>query len=293
MDNDAYGHVNNVVYYSYFDTAVNEHLIRAGGLDIERDPVVGYVVETSCRFHRPLSFPEVDRRGPAGDEARHVVGHLRDRAVPRRATTTPAAAGPLRPRVGGPRDAASGRACPTRSALRSTPLVVGSHAHVSECPTIDCARMTAATRDDARGAARRVPRSTTRTIARRPAATATAASRRSTARSTCSSRGPSSASSGLRTRTIDGRREAVGACVVCHAISTSRGSLRGEARRRQHRTAMAGRGVGGAMLRALAADLRAEGATRIDSSCHRDNATPGASTSGSDSARSTRSASRG
>jgi acyl-CoA thioester hydrolase len=59
MDNDAYGHVNNVVYYSYFDTAVNEHLIRAGGLDIERDRVVGYVVETSCRFARPLAFPEM------------------------------------------------------------------------------------------------------------------------------------------------------------------------------------------------------------------------------------------
>jgi acyl-CoA thioester hydrolase len=57
MDNDSYGHVNNVVYYSYFDTAVNEHLIRAGGLDIARDPVVAYVVETSCRFSRPLSFP--------------------------------------------------------------------------------------------------------------------------------------------------------------------------------------------------------------------------------------------
>ena len=59
MDNDAYGHVNNVVYYSYFDTAVNEHLIRAGGLDIERDPVVGYVVETSCRFMKSLAFPDV------------------------------------------------------------------------------------------------------------------------------------------------------------------------------------------------------------------------------------------
>jgi acyl-CoA thioester hydrolase len=58
MDNDTYGHVNNVTYYSYFDTAVNEHLIRAGGLDIRADPVVGFVVETSCRFHHPLSFPE-------------------------------------------------------------------------------------------------------------------------------------------------------------------------------------------------------------------------------------------
>lgn len=58
MDNDAYGHVNNVTYYSYFDTAVNEHLINAGGLDIHDGPAVGYVVETSCRFHRSLSFPE-------------------------------------------------------------------------------------------------------------------------------------------------------------------------------------------------------------------------------------------
>jgi acyl-CoA thioester hydrolase len=59
MDNDVYGHVNNVTYYSYFDTAVNEHLIRAGGLDIRSAAAIGVVVETSCRFHKPLSFPEV------------------------------------------------------------------------------------------------------------------------------------------------------------------------------------------------------------------------------------------
>jgi acyl-CoA thioester hydrolase len=59
MDNDSYGHVNNVTYYSYFDTAVNEHLIRAGGLDIERSPVIGVVAETACRFHASLTFPEV------------------------------------------------------------------------------------------------------------------------------------------------------------------------------------------------------------------------------------------
>lgn len=58
MDNDTYGHVNNVTYYSYFDTVVNEHLIRVGGLDIERAPVVGYVVESMCRYKEPLSFPE-------------------------------------------------------------------------------------------------------------------------------------------------------------------------------------------------------------------------------------------
>jgi acyl-CoA thioester hydrolase len=59
MDNDAYGHVNNVAYYSYFDTAVNAHLIHAGGLDPATDGVVGYVVETACRFHQSLSFPQV------------------------------------------------------------------------------------------------------------------------------------------------------------------------------------------------------------------------------------------
>jgi acyl-CoA thioester hydrolase len=59
MDNDTYGHVNNVTYYSYFDTVVNEHLVHAGGLDIHHAQVVGLVVETSCRFHRSLSFPEV------------------------------------------------------------------------------------------------------------------------------------------------------------------------------------------------------------------------------------------
>lgn len=58
MDNDTYGHVNNVVYYAYFDTVVNEHLIRAGGLDIREGPAIGIVVETACRFHKPLAFPE-------------------------------------------------------------------------------------------------------------------------------------------------------------------------------------------------------------------------------------------
>lgn len=59
MDNDTYGHVNNVVYYSYFDTVVNRHLIGEGGLDIVNDPEVGLVVETMCRFHKPLTFPDV------------------------------------------------------------------------------------------------------------------------------------------------------------------------------------------------------------------------------------------
>jgi acyl-CoA thioester hydrolase len=58
MDNDHYGHVNNVVYYSYFDTAVNGWLIDATGTDIRDLPAIGLVVETSCRFLAPLSFPD-------------------------------------------------------------------------------------------------------------------------------------------------------------------------------------------------------------------------------------------
>ena len=58
MDNDNYGHVNNATYYSYFDTIVNEHLIREGGLDIHNASTIGVAAETSCRFHRSLAFPE-------------------------------------------------------------------------------------------------------------------------------------------------------------------------------------------------------------------------------------------
>ncbi len=58
MDNDNYGHVNNVAYYAYFDTAVNEHLIQAGGLDIGHGPAIGVVVETMCKFRKSLTFPE-------------------------------------------------------------------------------------------------------------------------------------------------------------------------------------------------------------------------------------------
>ena len=57
-DNDHYGHVNNVTYYSYFDTAVNGFLIEATGTDIRELPAVGLVVETACRFLAPVSFPD-------------------------------------------------------------------------------------------------------------------------------------------------------------------------------------------------------------------------------------------
>ncbi len=57
MDNDIYGHVNNVTYYSYFDSAVNRYLIEAGVLDIHDGKVIGLVVETHCNYFAPLAFP--------------------------------------------------------------------------------------------------------------------------------------------------------------------------------------------------------------------------------------------
>jgi acyl-CoA thioester hydrolase len=57
-DNDIYGHVNNVVYYSWFDTAVNAHLIEQGALDIHGGEVIGLVIETQCNYFAPLAFPQ-------------------------------------------------------------------------------------------------------------------------------------------------------------------------------------------------------------------------------------------
>jgi acyl-CoA thioester hydrolase len=69
IDNDLYGHVNNVRYYEYFDTVINRYLIDAGGLDIHNGPVIGIAVETMCRFHRSLVYPDVVDAGLR-------VGHL-------------------------------------------------------------------------------------------------------------------------------------------------------------------------------------------------------------------------
>ncbi len=57
MDNDLYGHVNNVVYYAYFDTVANTYLIEEGGLDIHAGPVVGFVVSSGCEYLAPIAFP--------------------------------------------------------------------------------------------------------------------------------------------------------------------------------------------------------------------------------------------
>ena len=63
MDNDAYGHVNNVVYYSWFDTVVNAHLIEQGALDIHAGEVIGLVIETQCNYFAPVEFPQTVEAG--------------------------------------------------------------------------------------------------------------------------------------------------------------------------------------------------------------------------------------
>lgn len=63
MDNDVYGHVNNVVYYSYFDTVVNQYLIEKGVLNFESSEIIGLVVETQCNYFEPITFPDTVHAG--------------------------------------------------------------------------------------------------------------------------------------------------------------------------------------------------------------------------------------
>lgn len=91
-DVDVYGHVNNVEYYSYFDTVLSGYLVEEGGLDPAVDRVVGVCAESACRFHEPLTFPETVEAGLR-------VGELRTRAaryeigIFRQGRETPAATG--------------------------------------------------------------------------------------------------------------------------------------------------------------------------------------------------------
>ncbi|MFO7483952.1 acyl-CoA thioesterase [Oceanibaculum nanhaiense] len=81
-DNDIYGHVNNVEYYSFFDTVICTYLIREGGLDIHRAPVIGVAVESKCTFKRSLAFPDVVEAGLrigrlGNSSARYEIGLFR------------------------------------------------------------------------------------------------------------------------------------------------------------------------------------------------------------------------
>lgn len=73
-DNDIYGHINNVRFYSFFDSAVNRFLIEEGGLNVHRDNVVGYVVESKCQYHSPVAYPEAIEVGI-------TIGKLGNRSV--------------------------------------------------------------------------------------------------------------------------------------------------------------------------------------------------------------------
>lgn len=82
-DNDAYGHVNNAVYYSYFDTVVNRYLIEAGVLAVDKSAVIGLVVETHCQYFSPIAFPEIVRVGLrvgklGRTSVRYEIGVFRD-----------------------------------------------------------------------------------------------------------------------------------------------------------------------------------------------------------------------
>lgn len=113
-DNDVYGHVNNVTYYSYFDSAANLYLIREGGLDIHAAPVIGVVVESQCHYHAAVAYPDalragvrVDRLGARsvtygiaifgeGDEPAAAHGHFVHVFVDRTARTPVAIPAPIR-----------------------------------------------------------------------------------------------------------------------------------------------------------------------------------------------------
>ena len=82
MDNDVYGHVNNVVYYSYFDTAVNAFLVERGLLDPARSEIIGLVVEAGCTYFASVAFPEALETGLAvtrlgGSSVRYAIGLFR------------------------------------------------------------------------------------------------------------------------------------------------------------------------------------------------------------------------
>jgi acyl-CoA thioester hydrolase len=85
MDNDVYGHINNAVYYSFFDTAVNSYLIERGAIDIHAGPVIGLVVATHCNFFAPLQYPQAVEAGVrvgrmGSSSVRYEIGLFADAA---------------------------------------------------------------------------------------------------------------------------------------------------------------------------------------------------------------------
>ena len=82
-DNDVYGHVNNIDYYSFFDTVINHYLIRQGGLDIHRGAVIGYAAESHCKYLKSIAYPETVDAGLrvaklGNSSVRYEVGLFRE-----------------------------------------------------------------------------------------------------------------------------------------------------------------------------------------------------------------------
>jgi len=126
MDNDVYGHINNVTYYSFFDTAVNRYLMDSGVLDIARSQVIGLVVETGCHYFSSLSFPDDIEAGirlarMGNTSVRYEVGIFK-----KGAELTAAHGHFVHVYV----DRASGRPAPLPDALQRAlaPLVIPAHA---------------------------------------------------------------------------------------------------------------------------------------------------------------------
>jgi acyl-CoA thioester hydrolase len=98
MDNDVYGHINNVVYYSFFDTAVNQFLIERGVLNIQEGNEIGLVVETACNYFSPLAYPTTIDAGirvahMGSSSVRYEVGLFAHRSIPSEVSDSAAAQG--------------------------------------------------------------------------------------------------------------------------------------------------------------------------------------------------------
>jgi acyl-CoA thioester hydrolase len=273
MDNDAYGHVNNVTYYSYFDTVVNEHLINVGGLDIVNDPIIGYVVETQCIYRKPLSFPE------AIDAGMRVVklgtsSVIYEIGIFRRGEDGRGGDGPLCSRLGrsGNATLCADSAEDSRGARAARHPGARVKATTVPVPAITCAPMSAATRAAAHALLAQFLGGDTHYRASSAVYGDGGAEALSRALDLFIAR-PELGFVWLAFADENAERVPVGACVVCRAISTSRGAIVAKLDDVTIAEPWQGRGVGGAMLGALCTELAlANGVSRIDTACHRDNA---------------------
>lgn len=271
LDNDVYGHVNNVIYYAYFDTVVNEHLIRAAGLDIRHGNSIGLVVDTACGFHKPLSFPETIDAGLRVARIGRSSVHY-EIALFREGDDEAAATGRF---VHVWVDRASRRPVPVPDAVRAAveslavkPPPMPASASVERPPgAVTCAAMTRETRD----AARRLLGDFLASDTHYRASAAHYGDGGRQALELALDLFLARPEIGFVWLALC-EGEAVGACVVCYAISTSRGGVVAKLDDVTIDARHQGQGVGTAMLAALFSHLRERGLARVDTACHRENA---------------------